>query len=58
MAEHKMSVVDGVRYRPEDVPEGQTSPTTRQSNEKSSDAQHKARRPAKGARSGDDASDE
>lgn len=57
MPTHKMSVVNGVRYRPEHVPE--ESKATRPSTEKStSDAQHKARRPARSARSGDNPDDE
>lgn len=56
MAEPQMTIVDGVRYRAEDAPQEQTRTTAAQTS--TSKAEHKARRPAKDARSGDSADDE
>lgn len=58
MGRHKMTVIDGVRYRPEDVPEPaepeQDDATAKES--EGGEVTHKARRPAaraKGGRSSD-----
>lgn len=58
MAEPQMRIVDGVRYRAEDAPQEQTRTTAAQTSTSKSETQHKARRPAKDARSGDSADDE
>lgn len=50
MADHRMVIVDGVRYRLADAERRGLVPADDKTTDEAPDAQHKARRPAKRAR--------